>query len=69
MITFWYIVRKHDRWSGKNRKRVFPEADYDRAVAHYGRLVQNSKIDRVFLNLRCGMTQPFDEIVLEEHWK
>ena len=69
MNTFFFVVRKHDGTTGKNRKRVFPEKEYDRAMAHYCRLMVNGRIDRVSLNLRCGMTQPFDEIVLEENRK
>ena len=69
MKTFYFVVRKHNSFNGKNRKRVFSDQDFQRAWIHYLKLTRMKDLDRVSLNLRCGMTQPYDEVALLEHRK
>ena len=67
MNTFYFVVRKHNSFNGKNRARTYSGQDYLKALKHYCRLIGLKDIDRASLRLRCGMTQPYDEVVLEEY--
>jgi hypothetical protein len=66
---FYFTVYKHNRETGKNRCRSFPEDEYLRACSHYFSLTVNGKIDRAKLYLCCGRTGPIDQVALKEHWK
>ncbi len=74
--NFYFAVYKHNRNTGKNSRRKFPEGEYDRALSHYLTLTVNGHIDRAKLYLCCGRdTQRgragpiIDQVALKEHWK